>query len=131
MEHILVSNIMTHLVLDSNQILHALQHGFRRNHSCETQLLSLFQDLANNPSQTDLLIMDFSKAFDKVPHRRLLYKLDWYGVRDNTWAWLWIANFLHGRTQKVVLEGKLPGPDPVLWSATGLCTRAHPLLHIY
>ena len=69
MEHILVSNIMKHL--DSNQIIHALQHGFRRNYSCETQLLSLFQDLANNPSQTDLLIMDFSKAFDKCTTLRV------------------------------------------------------------
>ena len=71
MEHILVSNIMQHL--DSNKILYALQHGFRKNFSCDTQLLSLFQDLSSNPSQTDLIIMDFSKAFDKVPYRRLQY----------------------------------------------------------
>ena len=50
MEHILVSNIMQHL--DSNKILYALQHGFRENLSCDTQLLSLFQDLSSNPSQT-------------------------------------------------------------------------------
>ena len=82
MEHILVSNMMKHLEL--NNILHPLQHGFRKNYSCETQLLSLFQDLASNPSQIDMIIMDFSKAFDKVPHRRLNYKLDWYGIRGNT-----------------------------------------------
>ena len=49
MEHILVSNMMKHLEL--NNILHPLQHGFLKNYSCETQLLSLFQDLASNPSQ--------------------------------------------------------------------------------
>ena len=46
--------------------------------------------------------MDFSKAFDKVPHRRLNYKLDWYGIRGNTHEW--ILDFLSGRTQRAVLE---------------------------
>ena len=63
--------------LELNNILHPLQHGFLKNYSCETQLLSLFQDLASNPSQIDLIIMGFSKAFDKVPNRRLNYKFDW------------------------------------------------------
>ena len=69
----------------------------RLNYSCETRLLSLFQDLASNPSQIDMIIMDFSKAFDKVPHRRLNYKLDWYGIRGNTREW--ILDFLSGRYQ--------------------------------
>ena len=72
MEHILVSNITQHL--DSNKILYARQHGFRKKLSCDIQLLSLFQDLSSNPSQTDMVIMDFSKAFDKVPHRPLSRK---------------------------------------------------------
>jgi hypothetical protein len=48
-----------------------LQHGFRHSRSCETQLLSFVQELAANSDkniQTDLIIMDFAKAFDKVPH---------------------------------------------------------------
>ena len=110
MEHILVSNMMKHLEL--NNILHPLQHGFRKNYSCETQLLSLFQDLASNPSQIDLIIMDFSKAFDKVPHRRLNYKLDWYGIRGNTREW--ILDFLSGRSQRVVLEGASSDSEPVV-----------------
>ncbi len=101
MEHILVSNMMKHLEL--NNILHPLQHGFRKNYSCEAQLLSLFQDLASNPSHIDLIIMDFSKAFDKVPKRRLNYKVDWYGIRGNTREWL--LYFLSGSPQSVVLEG--------------------------
>ena len=110
MEHILVSNIMQHL--DSNKILYALQHGFRENLSCDTQLLSLFQDLSSNPSQTDMIIMDFSKAFDKVPHRRLQYKLDWYGIRGTTHNW--IQHFLQGRSQRVVSEGSQSSHHPVL-----------------
>lgn len=101
MEHIIVSNIANHL--DANNILHPLQHGFRKNLSCDTQLLSLFHDLTQNTRETDLIIMDFSKAFDKVPHRRLTYKLDWYGVRGRTLDW--VRDFLADRTQRVVLEG--------------------------
>ena len=110
MEHILVSNMMKHLEL--NNILHPLQHGFRKNYSCETQLLSLFQDLASNASQIDMIIMDFSKAFDKVPHRRLNYKLDWYAIRGNTREW--ILDFLSGRSQRVVLEGASSDSEPVV-----------------
>ncbi len=53
--------------------------------------------------QIDAILLDFSKAFDKVAHKRLLYKLDHYGVRGNTLNW--IRSFLSGRTQKVVCEG--------------------------
>ena len=57
---------------------------FHCHRSCETQLLSLVQDLMVNfdcSTQTDLLLMDLSKAFYRVPHERLLYKLYWYGIR--------------------------------------------------
>ena len=66
-----------------------------KKYSCEAQVLPLFQDLTSNPSQIGLIIMDFSKAFDKVPHRRLYYNLDWYGVRGNTRDW--ILDFLSDR----------------------------------
>ena len=108
MEYILVSNMMKHLEL--NNILHALQHGFRKKYSYETQLLSVFQDLASNPSQIDMIIMDFSKSFDKVPHIRLNYKLDWYGIRGNTRD----LDFLSGRYQRVVLEGASSDSEPVV-----------------
>ena len=86
LKHIIVSNLMKHLEIQN--ILFPLQHGFRRNHSYKSQLLSLFQDLASSTTQTDMLIMDFSKAFDKVPHKRLNYKLNWYGIRGDTLEWI-------------------------------------------
>ena len=64
------------------------------------------EDLAQNYEdkiQTDLIVLDFSKAFDVVPHQRLLHKLDHYGIRGPTL--LWIQNFLTTRTQKVVVDG--------------------------
>ena len=62
--------------------------------------------------QTDLIIMDFAKAFDKVPHRRLLHKSDYYGIRGSTHKW--INSWLSWRTQKVVLDGQASDPVPVL-----------------
>ena len=53
--------------------------------------------------KTDLIVLDFSKAFDVVPHQRLLHKLDHYGIRGHTLYW--IQNFLTSRTQKVVVDG--------------------------
>ena len=96
---------MTHL--ENNKILYDLQHGFRSSRSCETQLTTFIHDLTlnnNNNKQTDIIIMDFAKAFDKVPHKRLQYKLKYYGITGNTHTW--ITDFLSLRTQTVVLEGK-------------------------
>ena len=64
------------------------------------------------PPQTDLIIMHFSKAFDKVPHRRLQYKLNWYGIRGTTHAW--IQKCLQGRSQRVVSEGTQSSSHPAL-----------------
>ena len=51
----------------------------------------------------DTAILDFSKAFDKVAHSRLLYKLNYYGIRGNLLNWL--NSFLHGHSQQVVVDG--------------------------
>ncbi|MES9882305.1 MAG: reverse transcriptase family protein [Sedimenticola sp.] len=112
MEHIITSNLVKHL--DRNHILYDLQHGFRERRSCETQLAMLIEDLArntNNGLQTDLILLDFSKAFDKVSHNKLLHKLHQYGVRKQTLAW--IGAFLKNRSQQVVLEGETSDSIPV------------------
>ena len=104
---------MSHL--EANDILCPLQHGFRKNKSCETQLLEFFTDLINIPrniKQTDVIVMDFSKPFDKVPHNRLLLKRKYYGIRNNTLGWL--KNFLNSRQQCVVVDGERSTPVPVL-----------------
>ena len=56
--------------------------------------------------------MGFAKAFDKVPNRRLLYKLDYYGIRGSTHKW--ISSWLSERSQKEVLDGQASDPVPVL-----------------
>ena len=112
LEHIMFRHIMTHL--DAHNVLVDHQHGFRSNRSCETQLINTIEHLTrsiNNRNQTDLLILDFRKAFDNVAHKRLLLKLEHYGIRGHHLNWMqsWLSN----RTQQVVLEGEYSGKSNV------------------
>jgi hypothetical protein len=103
LENVMASNMMEYL--ESNNILYKMQHGFRSNRSCESQIISLVHQLAqinDQNIQTDLIIMDFAKAFDKVPHKRLISKLKFYGISDQITNW--ITSFLANRTQTVLLE---------------------------
>ena len=112
MEHIIASNLTAHL--NRHNILYNLQHGFRQKRSCETQLLQLVEDLGKQlikGNQIDLVLLDFSKAFEKVNHLKLLFKLAQHGVKGNTLNW--IQAFLLGRTQAVVLEGERSAEAPV------------------
>ena len=82
------------------------QHGFTKNRSCLTNLLEFLNYVSNCLDQgeaVDVIYLDFSKAFDKVPHGRLLYKLHQYGIRGN-FLW-WIRNWLTERKQRVVING--------------------------
>ena len=104
LEHIVASSVAKHFTeLD---ILYDLQHGFREKRSCETQLIMLVDELAKNMQmgkQTDLILLDFSKAFDKVAHEKLLLKLHQYGIRRDTLNW--IKDFLDNWKQTVVING--------------------------
>ncbi len=90
------------------------QHGFRAGLSCETQLLCTTFDLLrayDGGECVDVGDLDFSKAFDTVPHHRLMSKLDHYGVQGPIHKW--ISNFLQDRTQQVVVEGVKLSPVKV------------------
>ena len=70
LEHIVTTNVSQ---MDQYNLLYDLQHGFRSKRSCETQLVTLIEDLMRNSlagNQTDLVLLDFSKAFDEVNHQR-------------------------------------------------------------
>ena len=74
-EHILHSTILTHLA--NHKILSDAQHGFKKRRSCDTQLLLALNDFARgleDKSQSDIIFLDFAKAFDKVSHQGLLKK---------------------------------------------------------
>jgi hypothetical protein len=113
MEHIVLSHMAKHLA--TNNILIDNQHGFRAKLSCETQLIESINDWASNIDkklQTDVLFLDFSKAFDKVAHLKLLHKIRYYGIDGKTNRW--IGGFLLGRTQQVSVNGTTSPPAEVL-----------------
>ena len=127
LEHIITSSIMRHL--EQHEILTDAQHGFRKQRSCETQLIITLQDLAktvDDKGQSDVILLDFSKAFDKVPHKRLMHKLQHYGIRGSLHSW--ISDFLHDRTQAVVLEnGKVGYRARPVRGPTRQCSRSNAL----
>ena len=103
LEHIIYSQTMQHL--DKHKILSKFQHGYRNKCSTETQLLKvidLFARNLNDNKQTDAISLDFSRAFDVVPHKRLLLKMNYYGIRK---ILPWIEDFLSLRRQTVVIDG--------------------------
>ena len=104
-EHIIFFHVMDHF--DLHNVLDDAQHGFRPGRSCESQLIITSQDLAkslDNREQVDAVVLDFSKAFDRVLHQRPLLKLKHYGIRDSLLGW--INNFLTKRSKRVVVDGQ-------------------------
>ena len=103
LEHIIYSETMKHL--DKFNNLSKFQHGYRRGCSTETQLIKVIDLFAKNldkRSQTDAISLDFSRAFDTVPHYRLLLKMNYYGIRK---VLPWIKDFLTDQKQSVVIDG--------------------------
>ena len=91
--------------LDKHNILSNFQHGYRNGASTETQLLrvvDLFAKSLEKRTQTDGIFLDFARAFDVVPHERLLLKMNYYGIRH---CLPWIRNFLKMRKQCVIIDG--------------------------
>ena len=89
LEHILYHHIMDNI--NTNSILIDQQFGFISGHSCETQLISVVEDIhfaMDHSHQVDVIFIDFQKAFDKVPHQRLLTKLCYYGIQGKIHEWL-------------------------------------------
>ena len=113
LEHIVQCSVTKHF--DPHHILNDDQHGFRKMRSCESQILATVHDIAKNLAlgdQVDVILLDFSKAFDKVPHQRLLHKLQYHGVGNKTLKW--IKSFLTDRKQRVAQEGALSSSAAVL-----------------
>jgi hypothetical protein len=104
MEKIITSRVQVHL--ESQGLLNEGQHGFRSRHSCVTNLLIAREEwveIKAEGADVDAVFIDFSKAFDKVPHRRLTQKLEANGIKGDVLEW--IADFLRGRSFKVRVNG--------------------------
>ena len=107
LESIIRDNIVNHL--NKHTLLLQSQHGFTKGRSCLTNLLLFLEDITKaidegKPLDVIYMYLDFSKAFDKVPHQRLLLKIKAHGVCGNVADW--IGEWLHDRKQTVVLNGE-------------------------
>ena len=93
--------------LEKHVLINDTQHGFVRNKSCLTNLLVFMEEITNyldSGFPVDVIYLDFQKAFDKVPHKRLILKLQAHRFGGNVLQW--IENWLYGRQQRVVLNGQ-------------------------
>ena len=108
LESIIVDNITRHL--EENNLILDSQHGFRKGRSCLTNLLDFFHNMFtiyDKSRAIDILYLDFKKAFDKVPHKRLMVKIRSLGIIDE--ADDWIEDWLSNRKQRVVINGASSG----------------------
>uniref|UniRef100_A0A8C3PDM1 Reverse transcriptase domain-containing protein n=1 Tax=Chrysemys picta bellii TaxID=8478 RepID=A0A8C3PDM1_CHRPI len=108
LEKILKEKVVKDLEVNGN--CNKLQHGFTKGRSCQTNLISFFEkvtDFLDKGNAVDLIYLDFSKAFDTIPHEELLVKLEKMGIDMKIQRW--IRNWLKGRLQRVILKGELSG----------------------
>ena len=102
--------IKDHMVdfLVKHKLLNSSQHGFLKARSCLTNMLCFLEEITkwiDVGSPVDIIYLDFQKAFDKVPHQRLLLKLKAHGIGDSITDW--IEQWLTDRRQRVVVDGEV------------------------
>ena len=106
LESIIKDHIVSHL--KKYNLIVESQHGFTKGRSCLTNLLTFLEDVIHSVDPgipVDVIYLDFAKAFDKVPHLRLIKKLEAHGIAGDVSKW--IERWLRGRTQWVMLNGEL------------------------
>ena len=113
--------------LEDHELLSESQHGFMRGRSCLTNLLESLEEWTATLDEgygLDIVFLDYRKAFDSVPHKRLIEKLKTFGIKGQLLNW--IEDFLRARTMKVTIRGaaEFYVEGGVKWRATRLCARA-------
>ena len=131
LEGIIRDQIMQHM--KANKLLSTKQHGFVNNRACNTNLLSC-QDMTSKAAQmnnpVDILYTDFSKAFDKKDHKKLLLKIKSYGI--DSYAHRWIKAFLDRRKQKVIMgKAEMRMGICAKWCCSRKRTRCNSLCYIH
>ena len=114
MERLVKGRLITHLEL--NNPIGDSQHGFWNKRSCQTSLLEFFARVIDtydkdNNKAVDIFYLDFQKAFDKVPHERLIVKVNAHGIQGD--AARWIRNWSAGRRQQVSINQSYSNWPPV------------------
>ena len=104
-ESLIKDGITKHL--EVNALISQSQHGFTKSKSCLTNLLEFLETVTSEfekGNAFDVIYLDFAKAFDTVPHDKLLAKMKSYGIEGELFKWF--KNWLTGRKQCVVLNGE-------------------------
>ena len=117
MESIIKDDLMSHVY--NNKIVTSLQHGFLHGRPCQSNLLIMPNRITEAIEKgiiTDVIYLDFAKAFDCVQHKRLMYKLSKYGVAGNLLHW--ISDFLRKRRQSVRVNSVLSEWESVISGVT-------------
>lgn len=113
LEHFLFKHLVTHF--EANNFISEQQHGFRRGFSTATQLLHTVNEFAkvlDKGGQVDVIFLDFAKAFDRVPHQKLLIKLK--SLLANERLVRWLDSYLSNRHQFVEVGGVTSPTIPVI-----------------
>jgi len=101
--------------LETTGIMSDCQHGFTKGRSCLTNLLETFEAwtrILEGGHGIDVVFLDFRKAFNSVSHKKLIMKLQAYGIDEKMINW--IENYLTGRSMAVRVKGKLSNWAKVL-----------------
>ena len=98
-----------------HKLINTSQHRFLKARSCLTHFLCFFEEITkwvNEWLPVDIIYLDFQKAFDKVPHQRLILKLKSHGMGNSIINW--IEQWLTDRRQRVVVDGEVSSWKSVL-----------------
>ena len=113
LEAIIRDHMMDFLI--KHKLINPSQHGFLKARSCLTNLLCFLEEITkwvDEGSPVDVIYLDFQKAFDKVPHQRLILKLKSHGMGNSIINW--IEQWLTDRKQRVVVDGEVSSWKSVL-----------------
>ena len=130
----IVSKVLERIVFNhlndfiaEHEIISTNQFGFRKYHSTVQQLLLFLNKVTSyvdSNTRCDTIYLDFSKAFDSVPHNELLVKLWRIGVTNNVWYWL--REYLYDRRQCVSINGRY---SSLLYLSSQVYPKAAYLVH--
>jgi len=129
LERIVVEHISAHL--SRNDLRAAEQHGFTKGKSTTTNLLealNVWTEALQHSIPVDVVFLDYAKAFDTVPHKRLIRQVQSFGIEGTILKW--IEDFLDGRRQRVRVKGAVSEWAPGTcnqWGTPGLSAGACPV----
>ena len=119
-ERMAIKNLYNHL--RDNNLLYKYRSGFLPHNSTVFQLIDIYHNICqsfNNHQFSCMVFCDISKAFDRVWHKGLIYKLKQHGIEGDFLKWL--IDYLNGRQQRVIIRGctstfKLVSPRVPCWA---------------